>query len=103
MQREVPPGTIARRWAKLDSSLCIRWLYWQVAALMREGMNISEPGATALKAYLKIPHARLNMRACCEYLDQLNQAHRLKDRSLNQELQWAELLMWWYGAAGYAR
>ena len=101
--REVPPGIVARRWAKLDSSLCIRWLYWQLAALMREAMNISEPATTAVKAHLKIPHTHLNMRACYDYLDQLNQVNRLQDRSLNPELQWAELLMWWYGSVGYAR
>lgn len=103
VQREVQPATVARRWARLDRSLCLRWLYWQVAALIREGMNISEPATTAVKAHLNIPHTRLNMRACCDYLDQLNQVNRLQDRSLNLELQWAELLMWWYGSVGYAR
>ena len=100
VQREIPPGTVARRWAKLDTGLCMRWLYWQVAALVREAMNISEPAA---KAHLKIQHTRLNMRACCEYLDQLNEVNRLRDRPLNAELQWAELLLWWYGGAGYTR
>jgi hypothetical protein len=103
VQREIQPGAVARRWARLDTGLCIRWLYWQVAGLMREAMHISEPAATAVKAHLKIPHTRLNMSACCTYLDQLNQASRLQDRSLNMELQWVELLMWWYGAAGYTR
>lgn len=103
VQREVTPGTVARRWAKLDSSLLIRWLYWQVAALMRQRMNVAEPGTMAMKAHLNIPHARLNMGACCEYLDQLNQVHRLQDRPLNAELQWAGLLMWWYGSVGFAR
>jgi hypothetical protein len=103
VQREVSPGTVARRWARLDSSLCIRWLYWQLATLIREAMNISEPATTMVKAHLKISHSRLNMRACCDYLDQLNHATQLQDRALNQELQWAELLMWWYGSVGYAR
>jgi DNA polymerase-3 subunit delta' len=103
VQREATPGTIARRWAKLDGGFVIRWLYWQLAALMRAGMNVSEPGAMAVNARLNIPHTRLNMAACCEYLDQLNEVHRLQDRSLNAELQWAELLMWWYGSVGYAR
>lgn len=103
VQREIQPGIVARRWAKLDTGLCIRWLYWQVAALMREAMNISEPAATAMKGHLKIQHRRLNMRACCEYLDQLNQVNRLRDRPLNAELQWVELLLWWYGATGYTR
>lgn len=103
IQREVLPGAVARRWAKLEAGLCIRWLYWQVAALMREAMNVSEPAAIAVKAHLKNPHTRLNMRACCDYLDQLNELNRLQDRPLNPELQWSELLMWWYGGAGYTR
>lgn len=103
VQREIPPGTVARRWAKLDTGLCTRWLYWQVAALVRGAMNIPEPADAAAKAHLNIQHTRLNMRACCAYLDQLNQVNRLQDRSLNAELQWAELLLWWYGGAGYTR
>jgi hypothetical protein len=94
---------VARRWAKLDAGLCTRWLYWQVAALVREAMNIPEPADAAAKVHLKIQHTSLNMRACCAYLDQLNQVNRLQDRSLNAELQWAELLLWWYGGAGYTR
>jgi DNA polymerase-3 subunit delta' len=103
VQREVPPGTVARRWAKLEPGFCIRWLYWQLAALMREAVGISEPTARAARADLNISRSRLNMRACCDYLDQLNEANRLQDRSLNQELQWVELLTWWYGAAGFTR
>jgi DNA polymerase-3 subunit delta' len=103
VQREILPGAVARRWAKLDTGLCVRWLYWQVAGLVREAMNISGSPAATVKAHLKIQHTSLNMRACCEYLDQLNQVNRLQDRSLNTELQWAELLVWWYGAAGYTR
>ena len=103
VQRELSPAAVARRWARLDRDLCLRWLYSQVAALMREAMNIAEPVTAVAKAHLNISHSRLNMSACCDYLDQLNQASRLQDRSLNPELQWAELLMWWYGSAGYAR
>lgn len=103
VQREIQPGTVARRWAKLDTGLCTRWLYWQVAALVRRAMNIPEPADAAGQAHLKIQHTRLNMRACCDYLDHLNEASRLQDRSLNQELQWVELLTWWYGAAGFTR
>jgi DNA polymerase III subunit delta' len=103
VQREVPPGTVARRWAKLETGLCIRWLYWQLAALMREAAGIAEPGAGAARPHLNISRTRLNMQACCAYLDQLNEVNRLQDRSLNQELQWVELLTWWYGAAGFVR
>lgn len=103
VRREVPPGTVARRWAKLETGFCIRWLYWQLAGLMREAVGISEPAARAARAHLNISRTRLNMRACCDYLDQLNEASRLQDRSLNQELQWVELLTWWYGAAGFTR
>jgi hypothetical protein len=67
-------------------------------------MNISGTGSLPpRRQHLKIQHTRLNMRACCEYLDQLNEVSRLQDRPLNAELQWAELLLWWYGGAGYTR
>ena len=60
-----------------------------------------EPASALLP--LKIPGAALNMAACCAHLDQVMEAQRLKDRSLNMEAMFADLLMWWYGAAGAAR
>ncbi|MBM4222054.1 MAG: hypothetical protein FJ170_08930, partial [Gammaproteobacteria bacterium] len=63
VHRELAPGAVAQRWAKLDPGFCLRWLYWQVAALMRDAMGVCEPVDTALKAHLKISQARLNMRA----------------------------------------
>jgi hypothetical protein len=42
------------------------------------------------------------MAAGFAYLDRLQQARRQLDRSLNLELQLADLLMWWFGATGSA-
>lgn len=102
IDREVPPTTIARAWARRDASVCLRWLYLQTAALLRrQAGHAGASGAGAL--YLKIPDGPVNMAACCAHLDQVMAAQRLKDRSLNMEAIFADLLMWWYGAAGAFR
>ncbi len=102
VERAIPPTTLARVWAKRDAGVCLRWLYLQTAGLLRR--QLSGPGATApALPPLKIPNAPVNMAACCTYLDQVMEAQRIKDRSLNMEAMFADLLMWWYGAAGAAR
>jgi DNA polymerase-3 subunit delta' len=103
LARETPPTAVAKRWAKLDVAMCHRWLYWAAAGLIRRSLLPagSEPASQDLP--LKIAHSRLNMRACFAYLDQLAQARRLESRSLNHDLQFAELLMWWYGGQGASR
>ena len=98
IERKSTPTTVARSWAKKDAGLCLRWLYLQTAGLLRG--ELRDAGAEPL---LKIPRSALNMTACCGHLDQIMEAQRLKDRSLNMEAVFAELLMWWYGAAGAAR
>jgi DNA polymerase III subunit delta' len=102
IDRKSTPTTVARSWAKRDAAICLRWLYLQVAELLRRQVRIAGEPASALLP-LKIPGAALNMAACCAYLDQVMEAQRLKDRSLNMEAMFADLLMWWYGAAGAAR
>ena len=102
IDRKSTPTTVARSWAKRDAAICLRWLYLQAAELLRRQVRIAGEPASALLP-LKIPGAALNMAACCAYLDQVMEAQRLKDRSLNMEAMFADLLMWWYGAAGAAR
>ncbi|MEZ5566402.1 MAG: hypothetical protein R3F24_13270 [Gammaproteobacteria bacterium] len=99
VDRSVTPIAVARTWARRDSGVCLRWLYLQTAALI--GDSQAESGAKLFS--LKIPRAAVNMAACFAYLDQVVEAQRLKDRSLNMEAAFADLLMWWYGAAGATR
>ncbi|MDP2324596.1 MAG: hypothetical protein Q8N51_11265, partial [Gammaproteobacteria bacterium] len=102
IDRSVTPTTLARAWARRDAGVCLRWLYLQTAELLRrQAQAPNDRGETRLP--LKNPDAPVNMAACCAYLDQITDAQRLKDRSLNMELIFADLLMWWYGAAGAAR
>ena len=102
IDRSVPPTTLARSWARRDAEICLRWLYLQTAELLRR--QVRTPGdPEAAFVPLKIPEGPLNMTACCSYLDQVMEAQRLKDRSLNMEAMFADLLMWWYGAAGARR
>lgn len=98
-RRAVPPTTVAKRWAKLDAEFCLRWLQSQVTGLIRAGLAPPEAG----NAPLKNPGTGPNMAACFAYMDRLQQARRLLDRPLNQELQFADLLLWWYGAGETAR
>jgi DNA polymerase III subunit delta' len=102
IDRSIPPTTLARAWARRDAEVCLRWLYLQTAELLRRQVRTSADPEAALVP-LKIPEGPLNMTACCSYLDQVMEAQRLKDRSLNMEAMFADLLMWWYGAAGAAR
>ncbi len=102
IDRKATPIAVAHRWAKRDSTICLRWLYLQTAELLRRQVRVAGDPASALLP-LKIPGAALNMAACCAHLDQVMEAQRLKDRSLNMEAMFADLLMWWYGAAGAAR
>jgi DNA polymerase-3 subunit delta' len=102
IDRSTPPTALARTWARRDAAVCLRWLYLQTAELMRR--EVRAPGAEGTPLLpLKIPGATVNMAACCAYLEQITEAQRLKDRSLNMELMFADLLMWWYGAAGAVR
>ncbi len=102
IDRSVPPTTLARTWARRDAEICLRWLYLQTAELLRrQARTRGDPEGALLP--LKIPEGPLNMTACCSYLDQVMEAQRLKDRALNMEVMFADLLMWWYGAAGAAR
>jgi DNA polymerase-3 subunit delta' len=102
IERRVPPTTLARTWARRDAAICLRWLYLQTAELLRRQVRASNAQGEAGWP-LKIPDAPLNMAACSAHLDQIVEAQRLRDRSLNMEVIFADLLMWWYGAAGAAR
>jgi hypothetical protein len=102
IDRKSTPTTVARAWARRDAAVCLRWLYLQTAELLRGQVRAAGAPGSALVP-LKIPGAAVNMAACCAYLDQVLEAQRLKDRSLNMEAMFADLLMWWYGAAGAAR
>ncbi len=102
IDRSVPPTSLAKTWARRDAGVCLRWLYLQTAELLHSQVAAGGDRFSGL-AHLKIPGVPVNMAACCAYLDQVMEAQRLKDRSLNMEAMFADLLMWWYGAAGATR
>lgn len=98
------PVAVARRWAREDPAVCLAWLHLELCRRLKEAL-----GAPAGKSPGKMPTAPLqigqrtvNMAAGFAYLDRLQQARRQLDRSLNMELQLADLLMWWFGATGSA-
>ncbi|MBN8281293.1 MAG: hypothetical protein J0M16_11845, partial [Gammaproteobacteria bacterium] len=101
IDRQATPVTVGHAWARRDAGLCLRWLYLETAALIRS--RLAGTAHNAGFKPLKIPGTTVNMTACCAHLDQIREAQRLKDRSLNMDAVFADLLMWWYGAAGAAR
>lgn len=107
---DIPPTTVARQWAKSahDPDLYLRSLYLQTAQLLRSCLTgtvgrLAGEDQTIWIPPLKNPASPRNMPHCCAYLDQLGSARRLKDRALNMEAVFAELLFWWYGGAGNVR
>jgi DNA polymerase-3 subunit delta' len=103
LRREESPVALAQRWSREDPDLCLRWLYRQVAGLIRQLSVPGGGGSHTGASRLQISEGRINMAACFAYLDELQRARRLLERSLNTELQVADLLAWWYGGAGFSR
>lgn len=101
IDRQATPVAVGHAWARRDAGLCLRWLYLETAGLIRS--RLAGTAHNAGFKPLKIPGTTVNMTACCAHLDQIREAQRLKDRSLNMDAVFADLLMWWYGAAGAAR
>lgn len=100
--RSLAPTTLARTWAKRDAGLCLRWLYLHTAELLRRELGWIESSGSGPMP-LKMPTSPLNMQEYSGHLEKIMDAQRLKDRSLNQELVFADLLMWWYGDQGLSR
>jgi len=100
IDRKATPTAVGRAWARRDTGVCLRWLHLQTLALLRFAVQGRAEGGMAP---LKIPGTTVNMASCCGHLDQILDAQRLRDRSLNMEAVFADLLAWWYGAAGAAR
>lgn len=101
-RREESPVAVAKRWARQDVGLCLRWLQRRVSAELRAILEGDMERETS-NLPLKKPRLPLNIRDCCDYLERLAEARRLVDRGLNEELQLAGLLMWWYGAEPHRR
>ena len=82
-ERRLDPVSVARKWAKTDLSLCLRWLYVQAAKIMRQ-----QSGAA---------NATQSTEACYVYLRELTELRRLQNGGFNMELNLARLLNAWYG------
>ena len=82
-KREADPVAVARKWAKTDINLCLRWLYAQAAKIMRQQADGG--------------NANQSTEACYVYLRELNQLKRLQNGGVNMDLNLARLLFAWYG------
>ncbi len=98
--RRNSPTAVARRWARLDTDQCLRWLHWRTTEVIRaQFASAGKAGAPGSQpARLQNVAAGPNIRACFAYLDELTELRRLLDRSLNAELHLTRALDWWSGA-----
>jgi len=81
--RRADPVSVAKRWAKNDISLCLRWLYIQSAKIMRK--QAEDRNATQYT------------EACYVYLRELARLKQVQKSGFNMELNLARLLHAWYG------
>ena len=86
---EVTPVAVARRWAGQDPADCLGWLYWQLAARIRQRQLAAEQGRNAELSHLTDGQ---NMKDLHRLLDRVAGLKRLLERSVNVELQLADLL-----------
>jgi DNA polymerase-3 subunit delta' len=86
---EVTPVAVARRWAGQEPGDCLGWLYWQVAVRIRERQLAMEQGENA---ELSLLTAGQNVKDLHRLLDRVAGLKRLLERSVNVELQLADLL-----------
>lgn len=86
---EVTPVAVARGWARLDPADCLGWLYWQLAACIRQRQLGAEQGENTELSHLT---AGQNVKDLHRLLDRVAGLKRLLERSVNVELQLADLL-----------
>ena len=80
---QADPVAVARKWAKTDTALCLRWLYAQAAKVMRQQADGG--------------NANQSTETCYQYLRELNTLKRMQNGGLNMDLNLARLLLAWYG------
>jgi len=87
---EASPVAVARGWAKQDPVACLGWLYWQLAAQIRERqLRAPELGENAALSHLTVGE---NVKDLHRLLDRVSGLRRLLERPVNAELQLADLL-----------
>lgn len=91
------PVTVANQVLKLDRRLPIHWLYDWVADLIRLGNNSNNVKNKDLERDLQNISRQLDLKQLHLLLDKVQQADRLVDTSLNQQLLWEDLLIDWSG------
>ncbi len=91
------PGAVASQVLKLDRRLPIHWLYHWIADLIRLINNNNTLKNKDLERDLQNISRQLDLKQLHLLLDKVQQADRLVDTSLNQQLLWEDLLIDWSG------
>jgi DNA polymerase III subunit delta' len=97
-RRDEGPVAIARRWTKVSASLALTWLEAQVTSSIRQAAGVAPPPGLA-STPLQKPSAEPNIRDWFSYRDRIQRVRRQLAHGLNDELQVADLLMFWTSAA----
>jgi DNA polymerase-3 subunit delta' len=96
-ERRDTPVAVAKRWARGDGDVLLRWLYLRAAAAVAEE---SKAGDEAGNRRLQSAAKPLNMRSRLSRFRDVEELYRNRARSMNLELQFTSALQRWYGDAG---
>jgi DNA polymerase-3 subunit delta' len=91
------PATVAAQLLKQDRHLPIHWLYDWIADLIRLANNNKNIKNKDLESDLQNISKQVDLRQLHALLDKVQQADRLADTSLNQQMLWEDLLIDWLG------
>jgi len=91
------PASVATHLLKQDRHLPIHWLYDWIADLIRLANNNNNIKNKDLESDLQNISKQVDLRKLHRLLDKVQQADRLADTSLNQQMLWEDLLIDWLG------
>ena len=91
------PGSVVNQLLKLDRHLPIHWIYAWTADLVRLANGNKTIKNKDIEADLQKISQQVDLKQLHRLLDKVQQADRLADTSLNQQLLWEDLLMEWSG------
>jgi len=91
------PASVAAQLLKQDRHLPIHWLYDWIADLIRLANNNNNIKNKDLERDLQNISKQVDLRQLHILLDKVQQADRLADTTLNQQMLWEDLLIDWLG------
>jgi DNA polymerase-3 subunit delta' len=93
------PVEVARKWAKADREILLRWLYLQAARSVRDACvgPVPDSARKVVGRRLQNQQKPTNMQSRFECLRDIEGLYANRHKALNMELQLSALLQRWYG------